>query len=162
MKNGLPKNCVEIVIIVHLHLVVDVVIDVVAVAVDVVAVVGGSGVGGKPFRMFFMVLKIKPLQMLPPQYNTTAVAVGLLVFAWLNHDWRLATRISTPTMHERTGGGTTSHWHGGSHFKIQDMCHPTILSANVILTTLGYQHIEFWIHFLSNQIFQTSTFQVRR
>ena len=84
--------------IVHLYLVVDVVIDVVAVAVDVVAVVivGGSGVGGKPFRMFFMVLKIKPLQMLPPQYNTTAVAVGLLAFAWLNNDWRLATRISTP------------------------------------------------------------------
>ena len=67
-----------------------------------------------------------------------------------------------PTMHERNGGGTTSHWHGGSHFKIQDMCHPTILSANVILTTLSYHHIEFWIHFLNNQIFQTSTFQVRR
>ena len=57
-------------IIVHLHLVVDVVIDVVVVAVDVVAVVGGSGAGGKPFRMFIRVLKIKPLQIKPPQYNT--------------------------------------------------------------------------------------------
>ena len=37
-------------IIVHLHLVVDVVIDVVVVAVDVVAVVGGSGAGGKSSR----------------------------------------------------------------------------------------------------------------
>ena len=81
---------------------------------------------------------------LPPQYNTTAVAVGLfLVFVWLNHDWRLATRISTPTMHERTGGGTTSHWHGGSTF--QDSRY---VSSNHPVSQCEFNYLElpsYWI-----------------